>query len=177
MNLARVIFFLVLAVISVCCRAGGDRSPVIATLNGHDIHRDEFERFPRVEDGGVQRRRDFRRRFEARSSTSTCSDAWYWMTPGAWGSASAADEIEQTTKDNPRMKSSVTRASTRDELARDLLVEKYYRQVALRDVRSLPKKSSNTSTRTNLVSPIVRASSCARFAFSLEKRLIDCIAR
>src|SRR6266852_4010012 len=42
---ARVIFLLFLASMPVCCRAGGDRSPVIVTLNGHDIHRDEFEHF------------------------------------------------------------------------------------------------------------------------------------
>src|SRR5688572_22889889 len=42
---ARIILLLFLAAMSVCCRAGRDRSPVIATLNGHNIHRDEFEHF------------------------------------------------------------------------------------------------------------------------------------
>lgn len=49
-------------------------------------------------------------------------------------------EIEQSTQDNPQMKSSVATAAARDEMARDLLVEKYYRQIALRDVRVSPEE-------------------------------------
>src|SRR6185503_2415042 len=49
-------------------------------------------------------------------------------------------EMEQTAQDNPQMKSTVATAATREELARDLLVEKYYRQVALKDVRVSPEE-------------------------------------
>ena len=49
-------------------------------------------------------------------------------------------EIEQSTQDNPQMKSSAASAATREEMARDLLVEKYYREIALRDVRISPEE-------------------------------------
>ena len=39
------ISLLLIVAMAASCRKAGDRSPVIVTLNGHDIHRDEFERF------------------------------------------------------------------------------------------------------------------------------------
>lgn len=136
---ARVIFLLFLAAMPVCCRAGGDRSPVIATLNGHDIRRDEFEHFLELKMG------EFSASETSGSLRSQILDEYLQRRlvlddAGRLGLSVGSDEIDQTTKDNPQMKSSVTSAATRDELARDLLVEKYYRQVALRDVRVSPEE-------------------------------------
>lgn len=139
MSLARVTFFLALAAISVCCRARGDRSPVIATLNGHDIRRNEFESFLELKMG------EFSAGETSGAIRSQILDEYLQRRlilddAGRLGLSVGADELEQTTKDNPQMKSSVTSASTREEMARDLLVEKYYRQVALRDVRVSPEE-------------------------------------
>ncbi|MEK6325374.1 MAG: peptidyl-prolyl cis-trans isomerase [Acidobacteriota bacterium] len=136
---ARVIFLLVLTAMSVCCRGGGNRSPVIATLNGHDIRRDEFERFLELKMG------EFNASETSGPLRSQILDEYLQRRlvldhAGRLGLSVGSDEMEQTTKDNPQMKSSVTSAATRDELARDLLVEKYYRQVALRDVRVSPEE-------------------------------------
>ena len=136
---ARVIFLLFLAATPVCCRAGRDRSPVIATLNGHDIHRDEFEHFLELKMG------EFSASETSGSLRSQILDEYLQRRlvlddAGRLGLSVGGDEIDQTTKDNLQLKSSVTSAATRDELARDLLVEKYYRQVALRDVRISPEE-------------------------------------
>jgi len=49
-------------------------------------------------------------------------------------------KCEQSAQDNSQMKSSAASAAAREEMARDLLVEKYYRQIALRDVRISPEE-------------------------------------
>lgn len=123
----------------LCCRAGGDRSAVIATLNGHDIRRDEFERFLRLKMGefsGAEASSSLRSEVldEYLKRRMVLDDA------ARLGLDVLSAEIDQTTQDNPQMKSSVTSAAAREELARDLLVEKYYRQVALRDVRVSPEE-------------------------------------
>jgi peptidyl-prolyl cis-trans isomerase C len=119
---------------TVCCHAGGSRSPVIATLNAHDIRRDEFERFLESkmgELGTAETSASLRSQMldEYLERRLVLDDA------GRLGLKVADDEMEQTTQDKPQLKPSVAGAATREELARDLLVEKYYRQVALRDVR------------------------------------------
>jgi peptidyl-prolyl cis-trans isomerase C len=116
------------------CRAGGSRSPVIATLNGHDIRRDEFERFLELKMGELSAAET------SGSIRSQMLDEYLERRlvlddAGRLGLKVEADEMEQTTQDNPQLKSSIAGLATREELARDLLVEKYYRQVALRDVR------------------------------------------
>ena len=124
---------------TVCCRGGGSRSPVIATLNGHDIRRDEFERFLELKMGELS---------AAETSASLRSqmlDEYLERRlvlddAGRLGLKVADDEMEQTTQDTPQLKASITGVATREELARDLLVEKYYRQVALRDVRVSPEE-------------------------------------
>jgi parvulin-like peptidyl-prolyl isomerase len=135
-----IFFWLILAAaMSVCCRAGRDRSPVIATFNGNEIHRSEFEHFlelkigefPAVETSGTLRSQILDEYLQRRL---VLEDA------GRLGLSIGSDELDQTTKDNPQMKSTVTSAAARDELARDLLVEKYYRQVAMRDVRISPEE-------------------------------------
>jgi parvulin-like peptidyl-prolyl isomerase len=123
----------------MCCRSGGDRSPVVATLNGHDIHREEFEHFLELKMG------EFSAGETSASLRSQILDEYLQRRlvldeAARQGLSVGNDEIDQTTKDNPDMKSSITSAATRDELGRDLLVEKYYRQIALRDVRVSPEE-------------------------------------
>ncbi len=118
------------------CRAHGDHSPVIVKLNARDIHRDEFEQFLASKMGDI--------------STAEVSDSIRSQMLDEYlkrqlvldeaarmGLNVNGGEIEQSTEDNPQMKSSV---ANREELARDLLVEKYYRQIALRDVRVSPEE-------------------------------------
>jgi parvulin-like peptidyl-prolyl isomerase len=141
MKCARSIFLLFLAAIGFYgCRGAGDRLPVIATVNGNEIRRADFERFLTLKLGELTSTETpdalrsqmldeyIRRRLaleEAARAGLSINDA----------------EIEQAAQENPHVKSTAATADTREELSRDLLVEKYYRQVLLRDVRVSPEEA------------------------------------
>lgn len=115
------------------CRTKTDHSPVIATFNSREIHRDEFDRFLELKMG------EFDTTDLSNSIRSQMLDEYIKrrlvLDEAARLGISIGSEMEQTAQDNPQMKSTVATAATREELARDLLVEKYYKQVALTDVR------------------------------------------
>jgi parvulin-like peptidyl-prolyl isomerase len=116
-----------------------DRSPVIAVVNGQDLHRAQFEQFLRLKLGELSsgetsealrsRMLDeyIRRRLvlaEAKKAGLSVTDA----------------EIEQAANDNPPIRSTAASADSRDELVNHLLVEKYYSQVLLKDVHVTPEE-------------------------------------
>ncbi len=121
------------------CRGNSDRSPVIASANGKEIHRAEFERFLTLKMGELTSTETsdalrsqmldeyIRRRLvldEAARSGLTISGA----------------EVDQAAQDNPQMKSTAATADTREEYMNDLLIEKYYQQVLLRNVHVSPEE-------------------------------------
>jgi peptidyl-prolyl cis-trans isomerase C/foldase protein PrsA len=121
------------------CGAGGDRSPVIAFINGREVHLAEFEQFlalkvgeftsPDAGDSLKSKMLDefIRRRVvldEAARVGLTITDA----------------EIAQAAQDNPQLKPTTATVVAREELARDLLVEKCFQQVLLKDVRVSPEE-------------------------------------
>ncbi len=123
----------------VACRSAADRSPIIASINGRQVHRAEFEQFlslkvgeftsPEAGDSLKSKMLDefIRRRVvldEAARAGLTITDA----------------EMAQAAQDNPQIKSTTARSAAREELARDLLVEKCYQQVLLKDVRVSPEE-------------------------------------
>ena len=132
-------YLFVLIILVGGCRTGGDRSSVIVKLNGRDIHRDEFEQFLASKMGDV--------------STTDISDATRSQMLDEYikrqlvlneaariGLSVSSTEIEESSQDNPQVKSSVATTATREEIVRDLQVEKYYRQITLRDVRVSPEE-------------------------------------
>jgi peptidyl-prolyl cis-trans isomerase C len=130
-----------LSIILICvaaglasCRGSAEDSPVIATVNGQEIYRSEFERFLRLKMG------DFNRADISDETSSQMLDEYIrrrivLAEAERAGLSITASEIGQAAEDNPQIKSNAARASTREEMADDLLVEKYYRQVVLRDFR------------------------------------------
>lgn len=136
----RVVTHLILLIIMVSgCRTGGDHASVIVKLNGRNIHRDEFEQFLASKMGDV--------------STADVSDPTRSQMLDEYikrqlvldeaarlGLSVSSTEIEESSQDNPQVKSSVATAATREEIVRDLQVEKYYRQITLRDVRVSPEE-------------------------------------
>lgn len=131
----------ILSIAALCagCRTKRDPPPVIATFNAHEIHRDEFDRFLELKMG------EFDTAELSDSIRSQMLDDYIKRRlvledAARLGINIGSAEMEQTTQDNPQMKSTVATAATREELARDLLVEKYYRQVALKDVRVSPEE-------------------------------------
>jgi parvulin-like peptidyl-prolyl isomerase len=113
---------------------GGDRSPVIANVNGQEVRLSEFDRFIALRVG------EFKPAEANDSLRSQMLDEYLVRRivldeAARAGLAVTEAEVEQTAQKNPRMKSTAATAETREELINDLLVEKYYRQVLLRDVR------------------------------------------
>ncbi|HVG21125.1 MAG TPA: peptidyl-prolyl cis-trans isomerase [Blastocatellia bacterium] len=140
MNCARPIFLLCLAALGFYgCRGAGDRQPVIASVNGNEIRREDFERFLALKLG------EFNSDDTPDALRSQMLDEYIRrrlaLDEAARAGLSINDaEIEQAAQENPQVKSAAAAADTREELARDLLVEKYYRQVLLRDVRVSPEE-------------------------------------
>jgi parvulin-like peptidyl-prolyl isomerase len=137
----RFVLVSILAIAGLCggCRGGGDHAPVIATLNAHDIHRDEFEQFlaSKMGDIGVA---DLSNAIRSEMLDEYLKRRLVLDEAARMGLSVTSAEIDQSAEDNPQMKPSVATATTREEMARDLLVEKFYRQIALRDVRVSPEE-------------------------------------
>lgn len=137
---ARSIFLLCLSAMSLCaCRGADDRPPVIATVNGKEIRRTDFERFLTLKLG------EFTSTGAPDALRSQMLDEYLRrrlaLDEAARAGLSISDaDIEQAAEENPQVKPTAALADTREELARDLLVEKYYRQVLLRDVRVSPEE-------------------------------------
>jgi parvulin-like peptidyl-prolyl isomerase len=135
-----LIFLLCLTAIGPCgCRGASNPAPVIATINGSEIRRADFERFLTLKLG------EFTSTDTTDGLRSQMLDEYIRrrlaLDEAARAGLSINDaEIEQEAQENPQIKSAAAIADTREELARDLLVDKYYRQVLLRDVRVSPEE-------------------------------------
>jgi parvulin-like peptidyl-prolyl isomerase len=134
------IFLLCLAAIGINgCRGAPARPPLIATVNGSEISRLDFERFVALKLG------EFTSADTPDALRSQMLDEYIRrrlvLDEATRVGLSINDaEIEQAAKENPQVKPAAATARTREELARDLLVEKYYRLVLLRDVRVSPEE-------------------------------------
>ncbi|HWP44140.1 MAG TPA: peptidylprolyl isomerase [Blastocatellia bacterium] len=131
--------FLLIVCAMAAANAAGCRSdagsPVIATVNGREIHRDAFERFLALKMG------EFSSAGVPDSLRSEMLDEYIRrqlvLDEAERAGLEVTDsEIEQAAKENPHMRSTAATARTREELAADLLIEKYYRQIVLRDLRT-----------------------------------------
>ena len=139
MKLIVLVSVLVIAGLWVGCRGRGDQTPVIATLNAHDIHRDEYEQFlaSKMGDVGVA---DVSDSIRSEMLDEYLKRRLVLDEAARMGLTVTSAEIDESAQDNPQMKPSVATLAAREEMARDLLVEKFYRQIALRDVRVSPEE-------------------------------------
>src|SRR5690242_14447691 len=130
---ATILIFCLIAT-AAACKRHHDNSPVIATVNGDEVTRAEFEQFMATKLGEV--------------STSDTADMLRSQLLDEYlrrqvvlkeaeraGLAVAEVEIEQAAQENPQLRAMASDSNSREEMRRDMLVEKYYRQVVLRDVR------------------------------------------
>jgi peptidyl-prolyl cis-trans isomerase C len=131
---AIIFIFCLPAIMTTACNKHHDRSPVVASVNGEDVTRAEFERFVATKLGEV--------------SSSDNADALRSQMLDEYlrrrvllaeaeraGLTVAEVEVEQAAQENPQLRAMAANSDSREEMRRDLLVEKYYRQVVLRDVR------------------------------------------
>ena len=131
--------FLIITVLNVACTSGEDSSPVIATVNGRDIRLSELERFITLKMG------EFTSGEAPDSLRSQMLDEYIRRRllldeAAREGLLIGDDEIEQAAIDNPRIRSTEGTQESRAELVNDLLIQKFYRQVVLRDVRVAPEE-------------------------------------
>lgn len=134
MKSVALVSILLIAAVWTGCRTKTDHSPVIATFNSREIHRDEFDRFLELKMGEFDTA-DLSNSIRSQMLDEYIKRRLVLDEAARLGISIGSAEMEQTAQDNPQMKSTVATAATREELARDLLVEKYYKQVALKDVR------------------------------------------
>jgi peptidyl-prolyl cis-trans isomerase C len=132
------VFIFCLLAITAACKKTHDSSPVVATVDGEDVSRAEFEQFVAAKLGEV-------------SSSDTADGLRSQMldeylrrrlvlTEAERAGLTVAEvEIEQAAQENPQLRAMATNSGSREEMRRDLLIEKYYRQVVLRDVRVTPE--------------------------------------
>lgn len=123
----------------VACRTSGDRSPIIVSINGIEIHRSEFEQFLALKVG------EFTTTDSGDSLKSQMLDEFIRRRlvldeAARAGLTISEAEMNQATQDNPQMRSRAADSGARDELARDLLVEKCYQQILLKDARVSPEE-------------------------------------
>lgn len=130
----RVLWMAILltASLSAACSGEEDRSPIIAKVNGREVHRAEFEGFLALKIGelnltaGTLRSRLLDEYLTRRLVLDQAEQA---------GITISDEEIEQAAHENPQIKSTAATAGARKQLMDDLLIEKYYQQILQRDVR------------------------------------------
>src|SRR5262245_19191586 len=110
-----LLFFCLL--VMTACRSGSDRSPIVATMNGHEIHRSDFERFlqSKMADLNASETSDAVRSqmlddyIKRRLVLDAAARAGLTITDA---------EMEQSAEDNPQLKSTVASEATREEMTR-----------------------------------------------------------
>ena len=139
-RIAIIFIFCLLAVQAAACRKNHDSSPVIAAVNGEDVTRAEFEQFVATklgevtnnETGDTLRSQMLDEYLRRRLVLADAERA---------GLAVAEVEIEQAAQENPQLRAMAANSGSREEMRRDLLIDKYYRQMVLRDVRVTPEEA------------------------------------
>jgi parvulin-like peptidyl-prolyl isomerase len=128
-----------LLLVFFACHKKTDNSPVIATVNGNDMQLSEFNRFissklgelSNDEMGDVLRSQMLDELLIRRVVIVAAEQANLEISD---------TEIAQATQDDPHKKSSTTDEEGRKDLANDLLIEKYYKQAVLKEVRVTPEE-------------------------------------
>jgi len=137
-KLRALVCLILLTVAPGGCRSRGSSSPVIARLNKLEVHRDEFEQFLASKIGDLNGS-DVSDAIRSQMLDDYLKRRLVLDEASKAGLSVTSSEIDQSAEDNLQIKSSVA-GGAREELARDLLVEKYYRQVALKDVHVSPEE-------------------------------------
>jgi peptidyl-prolyl cis-trans isomerase C len=131
--------FILLVLLFGGCRTNRDPTPVIVKLNGKEIHRSEFDQFLAAKMGDISVT-DIPDTIRSQMLDEYIRRQLVLEDAARMGLNVSTAEIDESSQDNPQMKSSVSTANNRDEILRDLLVEKYYRQISLRDAQVSPEE-------------------------------------
>ncbi len=116
------------------CRGKSDGLPAMASVNGREIKRIEFDRFLALKLG------EFATNEMSDSLRSQIFDEYLLRQvvideASRQGLTITDTDVEKLAQDNPQMRSTASDTEGRKELENDLLIEKYYQQKILREVR------------------------------------------
>ncbi|HMG33274.1 MAG TPA: peptidylprolyl isomerase [Blastocatellia bacterium] len=129
---------IITAMIAGCSGSGGN-SPTVASINGRELKRDQLDHFLSMKLGevGTAEASDLirSRMFDEYIHRQLVVDA-----ASRAGLTISDSEVDQAVQENPHLKSTTSTQAERQEIASDLLVEKYYKQVVLKDVRVSPEE-------------------------------------
>jgi peptidyl-prolyl cis-trans isomerase C len=136
----RVVFISILLALALAgCRGKSDGSPAMATVNGREVSRVEFDRFLALKLG------EFANQEMNDSLRSQIFDEYLLRRvvideAARVGLTITDTEIEKMAQDNPQMRSTASQEEGRKELENDLLIEKYYQQKVLRNGSVSPQE-------------------------------------
>jgi parvulin-like peptidyl-prolyl isomerase len=116
------------------CNRNADRSAVIARVNGTDVHKSEFDRFLSLKMGDLTGS-ELPDAIRSQMLDEYVTRRIVLVEAGRANLSVTDAELEQASVQNPQMKSTASSEDARAELINDLLVEKYYHQVVLKDVK------------------------------------------
>jgi parvulin-like peptidyl-prolyl isomerase len=122
------------------CRRAADHSPIVATVNGNQIHRSEFDRFFSFKLGELKTA-ELSDSLRSQMLDEFITRCVILDEASKLGLSVSDVEIAQAAEENPQMKSSMPASDARKEFASDLLVAKYYKQYVLKDVRLSPEEA------------------------------------
>jgi parvulin-like peptidyl-prolyl isomerase len=134
--------FLAFSFLGISCRGVHDSTPVIGSVNGHQIHRSAIESFMKVKMGELTLG-DAPDSLRSQMLDEYIRRRLVLDEAARLGLSITDAEIEQAVQDNPQTRSAAAQEEARKEFASDLLVAKYYRQVVLRDVRVSPEEAQS----------------------------------
>lgn len=124
--------------LSIAACGKGDDSPVIVELDGRNISRAEFEQFLALKMGELNT--SISDELRSQMLDEYITRQLVLRAASRSGLEMTDTEIEQVAQENPQVKSSAATENAREEMTNDLLIEKYYRQVVLRDVKVSPEE-------------------------------------
>ena len=122
------------------CHRARDASPAIASVNGSQIHRADFDRFFNFKLGELKSE-DLNDSLRSQMLDEFITRWIILDAAGKIGMSVSDAEIQQAADENPQIKSTLAAAGAKTEFANDLLVTKYYKQYVLKDVRLSPDEA------------------------------------
>lgn len=161
------------------CSRTKDRTPIIAVIDGRQVHKSDFDGFlsarlgelTGIETTDLLRSQMLDEFIERQLVLEQAAQAGVSVTQA---------EIDQATQDNPSGGPARDSAPSRKELVNDLIISKYYKQIVLRDVRPtqeevqkyLDENHSRLSERAGFVVREIRVEERDR-AESLRREAMD----
>src|ERR1051325_4132220 len=128
-----------LAILFAGCHGKRDGSPAVASVNGREVTRAQFDQFVALKLGELATN-DMNDGLRSQIFDEYLLRQVVIDEAARAGLSVTETEVEKLTQDNPQLRSTASTEEGRKELENDLLVEKYYQQKILRNVSVSPEE-------------------------------------